>query len=85
MQESYSWVRSIRRLSKTEIKKMKENMQKTPLIQEKSEKYHKKESLEAESLLKEFETSVAKPQKQSSSKKEQKIWFFQKIKTYLFW
>jgi hypothetical protein len=30
---------------------MKENMQKTPLIQEKSDRYHRKEILEAEDIL----------------------------------
>lgn len=85
MQESYSWGRSIRRLSRAEIKKMKENMQKTPLIQEKSEQYHKKESLEAEALLEKFETSTSKHQEQWSIEKKENIWFFQKLKAYLFW
>jgi hypothetical protein len=35
---------------------MKENMQKTPLIQEKSDRYHRKEILEAETILEEIET-----------------------------
>ena len=45
MQESYNWGKGIRKLSKIEIRKMKENMQKTPLIQEKSDRYHRKEIL----------------------------------------
>lgn len=46
----------MKRLSRDEIRKMKENMQKTPLIQEKSDRYHRKEILEAETILEEIET-----------------------------
>jgi len=83
MQESYNWGKGIRKLSKIEIRKMKENMQKTPLIQEKSDRYHRKEILEAEDILE----KIVKPS--PVIKQEQweikKIWFFEKIKAYLFW
>ena len=45
----------MKRLSRDEIRKMKENMQKTPLIQKQAEQYHNKESKEAESLLNKIE------------------------------
>ncbi len=83
MQESYNLGKSIRKLSKAEIRKMKENMQKTPLIQEKSDRYHRKEILEAETILEEIETpSLTIKQEKWKIKK---IWFFEKIKAYLFW
>lgn len=83
MQESYSWGKSIRKLSKAEIRKMKENMQKTPLIQEKSDRYHCKEILEAETILEKIETPSLTIEKEKW--KIKKIWFFEKIKAYLFW
>lgn len=83
MQESYSWGKSIRKLSKAEIKKMKENMQKTPLIQEKSDRYHRKEILEAETILEKIETPSLTIEKEKW--KIKKIWFFERIKAYLFW
>ncbi len=83
MQESYNWGKGIRKLSKIEIRKMKENMQKTPLIQEKSDRYHRKEILEAEDILE----KIVKPSPVIEQEKWEikKIWFFEKIKTYLFW
>ena len=62
---------------------MKENMQKTPLIQEKSDRYHRKEILEAEDILE----KIVKPSPVIEQEKWEikKIWFFEKIKTYLFW
>ena len=83
MQESYNWGKGIRKLSKIEIRKMKENMQKTPLIQEKSDRYHRKEILEAEDILE----KIVKPSPVIEQKKWEikKIWFFEKIKAYLFW
>ena len=83
MQESYNWGKSIRKLSKAEIRKMKENMQKTPLIQEKSDRYHCKEILEAETILEKIETPSLTIEKEKW--KIKKIWFFEKIKAYLFW
>ena len=35
----YWWWNGVKRLSRAEIRKMKENMQKTPLVQEKANKY----------------------------------------------
>ncbi len=83
MQESYNWGKGIRKLSKIEIRKMKENMQKTPLIQEKSDRYHHKEILEAEDILE----KIVKPSPVIEQEKWEikKIWFFEKIKAYLFW
>lgn len=83
MQESYNWGKGIRKLSKIEIRKMKENMQKTPLIQEKSDRYHRKEILEAEDILE----KIVKPSPVIEQEKWEikKIWFFKKIKAYLFW
>ena len=83
MQESYNWGKSIRKLSKAEIRKMKENMQKTPLIQEKSDRYHRKEILEAETILERIETPSLTIEEEKW--KIKKIWFFEKIKAYLFW
>ena len=51
-EQYYWWWNSVRRLSRSEIRKMKENMQKTPLVQEKSNKYHRIEEEKAENLLK---------------------------------
>ena len=45
----------MKRLSRDEIRKMKENMQKAPLIQKQAEQYHNKESKEAEALLNKIE------------------------------
>ena len=83
MQESYNWGKGIRKLSKIEIRKMKENMQKTPLIQEKSDRYHRKEILEAEDILE----KIVKPSPVIEQEKWEikEIWFFEKIKAYLFW
>ena len=39
----YWWWNGVKRLSRAEIRKMKENMQKTPLVQEKANKYHRLE------------------------------------------
>ena len=47
----YWWWNGVKRLSRAEIRKMKENMQKTPLVQEKSNKYHRLEEEKAEKLL----------------------------------
>lgn len=85
MQEHYSWWGSIRKLSKTEIRKMKENMQKTPLIQEKSDRYHDKEVLEADLLLESVEIQSSSKESHHKPLTPKKIWFFQKLKAYLFW
>lgn len=64
---------------------MKENMQKTPLIQKKSEQYHRLEGQEAESLLNKLEYEQAIPKTMKTAEKKQKIWFFQQLKLYFFW
>lgn len=52
MQESYSNSRqSKRRMSRKEIEATKKNMKKVPIIQQKSQEYHKAEEQEAENLL----------------------------------
>jgi len=40
-------------LSQAEIQKMKKNMRKVPVIQEKSEKYHEREDKEADQFINE--------------------------------
>ena len=85
MQENYySWSSWVKRLSKSEIRKMKENMRKTPLVQEKSEKYHNIEVEKAEDLLNQIEEDkiTIKPTKKSE---EKKVWWVKKIYNYLFW
>lgn len=47
----YRWGNYTQYISPSQIKKMKKNMQKVPIIQSKSEKYHKKEEQEADKLL----------------------------------
>lgn len=85
MQENYHGGKSIRKLSKQELQKMKENMQKTPLIQAQAERYHRSESKEADQLLIQLEASSSSVKATSRPSKQEKIWFFQKIKNYLFW
>ena len=82
MQEGYYGGGGVRRLSRAEIRRMKENMQKVPLVQEKSNRYHKKEVEEAEALLENLEAFETHESKQAPQ--EEKIWFFQKIKNFLF-
>ncbi len=64
---------------------MKENMQKTPLIQEKSNNYHRIEEEKAEELLSDI-IQEAHSSKEIEEQKElkKKIWFFERIKNYLF-
>lgn len=85
-EQYYWWSNGIRRLSRFEIRKMKENMQKTPLIQEKSKKYHRLEEEKAEDLL---NTIINEPVKEESIKNleetPKKVWFIEKIRKYLFW
>ena len=49
--EVFSWNNWSLYLSRSYIKKMKKNMRKVPIIQEKSEIYHKMEKTEAEKIL----------------------------------
>ena len=51
-EQYYWWWNSVKKLSRSEIRKMKENMKKTPLVQEKSNIYHRLEEEKAENLLK---------------------------------
>ena len=50
-EQYYWWWNGVKRLSRAEIRKMKENMQKTPLVQEKSNRYHRLEEEKADNLL----------------------------------
>ena len=85
MQENYySWSNWVKRLSKSEIRKMKENMRKTPLVQEKSEKYHNIEIEKAEDLLNQIEEDKVTIQPTKKSE-EKKVWWVKKIYNYLFW
>ncbi len=81
----YWWSWWVKRLSRAEIRKMKENMQKTPLIQEKSNNYHRIEEEKAEELLNDI-IQEAHSSKEIEEQKElkKKIWFFERIKNYLF-
>ena len=67
---------------------MKENMQKTPLVQEKSNKYHRLEEEKAENLLNSIvnETdNISKDNVNIKENEEKKLWIIDKIKKYLFW
>lgn len=56
MQEWYSWGWwRLKRMTKKEIQEMLNNMKKTWLINEKSKKYHEKEEIEADCILKKLE------------------------------
>ena len=84
----YWWWNGVKRLSRTEIRKMKENMQKTPLVQEKSKEYHRLEEENAEKLITSIvnESDNIKKNKVIIEKKtEKKLWLIEKIKKYLFW
>ncbi len=53
MQEWYhGWWWRPRRMTKKQIEEMIKNMKKTGIINEKSNKYHKKEEIEADDILK---------------------------------
>ena len=84
----YWWWNGVKRLSRAEIRKMKENMQKTPLVQEKSNKYHRLEEEKAENLLNSIvnETdNISKDNVNIKENEEKKLWIIDKIKKYLFW
>ena len=84
----YWWWNGVKRLSRAEIRKMKENMQKTPLVQEKSNKYHRLEEEKAENLLNSIvnETdNISKDNVNIKESEEKKLWIIDKIKKYLFW
>ncbi len=84
----YWWWNGIKRLSRAEIRKMKENMQKTPLVQEKSNKYHRLEEEKAEKLLTSIvneEENISKRVIEKEEKSTKKLWLIDRIKKYLFW
>lgn len=84
----YWWWNGVKRLSRAEIRKMKENMQKIPLVQEKSKEYHRLEEEKAEKLLTSIvnETdNISKNNVIMEEKEEKKLWLIEKIKKYLFW
>lgn len=84
-EQYYWWWNSVRRLSRSEIRKMKENMQKTPLVQEKSNKYHRIEEEKAENLLKSIIDETEQRNDNLKEEEQKKLWLIQKIKKYLFW
>ena len=85
-EQYYWWWNSVKRLSRSEIRKMKENMKKTPLVQEKSKEYHRLEEEKAENLLKSIIDETEQRNDNFKEEEEQKkIWLIQKIKKYLFW
>ena len=84
----YWWWNGIKRLSRAEIRKMKENMQKTPLVQERSNKYHRLEEEKAEKLLTSIvneEENISKRVIEKEEKSTKKLWLIDRIKKYLFW
>ena len=89
MQESYWWGGRVKRLSPSQIRKMKENMRKVPEIQKKSELYHRNEELAAEDILTtQLDSTVEnkrieKTEFEPSIAKEKTRW--EKIKSALFW
>ena len=89
MQESYWWGGRVKRLSPSQIRKMKENMRKVPEIQKKSELYHRNEELAAEDILAtQLDSTVEnkrieKTEFEPSIEKEKTRWG--KIKSALFW
>ena len=87
-EQYYWWWNGVKRLSRAEIRKMKENMQKTPLVQEKSNRYHRLEEEKADNLLNSIvnETdNVCKDNVNIKESEEKKLWLIDKIKKYLFW
>lgn len=85
MQEKYASNTGIKRLSRAEIRKMKENMQKVPFVQEQAERYHRSEAKQAEQLLENIQSIENQKPIPKMKKQEKKIWFLQKLKNYLFW
>ena len=89
MQESYWWGGRVKRLSPSQIRKMKENMRKVPEIQKKSDLYHRNEELAAEDILATQLDStpekkeINKPHLESPTEKRKTRWG--KIKSALFW
>ena len=84
----YWWWNGVKRLSRTEIRKMKENMQKIPLVQEKSKEYHRLEEENAEKLITSIVSesdNINKNEVIIEKKTEKKLWLIEKIKKYLFW
>lgn len=73
MQEKYASNTGIRRLSRAEIKKMKENMQKVPLVQEQAERYHRSEAKQAEQLLENIQTIGTQKLITKTEEKEKKL------------
>jgi len=60
---------------------MKENMQKTPLVQEKAKKYHDKEEIEAEKLLEDIhDSSIEDTNENVDENENKKLWFFARLK-----
>ncbi len=53
----YRWGGYKQYISPQELKKMKKNMKKVPIIQEKSDSYHRKEEQEAEHILSKITTN----------------------------
>ena len=89
-EQYYWWWNGVKRLSRAEIRKMKENMQKTPLVQEKSNRYHRLEEEKAEKLLTSLIGDNEKANKHETISKEKKeiekkLGLISKIKKYLFW
>ena len=89
MQESYWWGGRVKRLSPSQIRKMKENMRKVPEIQKKSELYHRNEELAAEDILATQLDSTPEKKEinklhlESPNEKTKTRW--EKIKSALFW
>ena len=86
MQESYWWGGRVKRLSPSQIRKMKENMRKVPEIQKKSELYHRNEELAAEDILAtQLDSTLEKNKPHLGSPTEKRKTRWEKIKSALFW
>lgn len=84
--EQYSSRSRTKRLSVAELRKMKENMQKVPVIKAKEKKYWTQESWKIENLMQDLE-NISTPQIQTSSdlvEKNASPGMLQRIKKLLF-
>lgn len=79
----YRWWSYVQRLSPGEIKKMKKNMKKVPIISLKSDIYHKKEEQEAERVLEELPHTEVKQEyiSENNFMKKNTNWILSKIRS----
>ena len=84
MVEVFWWWGWHKQLPRRKIQEMKKNMQKVPIIKAKSDKYHKKQSDEAEETLKQIK-DIPKHKKNNIRriKEEQNETIREKIRKYI--